>query len=285
MFWHIVVSENKKIFRRRLLWVEIILSALVVLGILLALFITVQTDRNGSGLLSDERRMLLETLTWPEAWNNIVRLAGWDGLGPIFLIILVGAVTAQEYAWRTLHIPLSRGVPRPSLVMAKLIALFIAGLLIVFSVLVVGGLATAVFSKFVNGSFNLDELDYLHLFLSVGRAVFTLLPYGCLAFLLAVASRSAVVSISGGLVYLLVLENLIMSSAGLLGERFSQLVLYLPGGLANSLLVLNNASLGMGSNSEMSVVSPLNAAVGITGWTLLFIGISLFIFQRQDLAE
>ena len=285
MFWNILQNENIKIFKRRLFWVEIFLLALIVLGILLALFITVETNRNGSGLLSDERSMLLETLTWPEAWNNVIRLAGWDGFGPLFLIILVGAVTAQEYTWRTFHISLSRGISRPVLVMAKLTALLIAGLLIVSTVLVVGGTTTAIFSKLNNGTLNLHQLVISHMFSSIGRAMFTMLPYGCLAFLLAVASRSTVVAISGGLVYILVLENLIMSSAGLLGERFSQLVLYLPGGLANSLLILNDASLGMASSSEMNTVSPMHAVVGITAWTLFFTGLSLWDFQRQDLAE
>jgi ABC-type transport system involved in multi-copper enzyme maturation permease subunit len=111
-----------------------------------------------------------------------------------------------------------------------------------------------------------------------------MLPYTCLTFFLAVASRSTVVAISGGLAYLLLLENLIMSGAGLLGEGLAQIVLYLPGGLANSLMALNEASLGMGSSSEMSIVSPLHASIGIASWTLLFLGLSLWFFQRQDLA-
>jgi ABC-type transport system involved in multi-copper enzyme maturation permease subunit len=283
MFWNILINENIKILRRRLFWVEIILLVLIVVGILLALFITVETERNGSGLLSEERRMLLETLTWPEAWNNVIRLAGWDGFGPVFLIILVGAVTAQEYTWRTLHLPLSRGISRPMLLMAKFAVLLIAGALIVLTVLVAGGITTAIFSTLINGSLNLRQLDMLHMSLSIVRATYTLLPYGCLALFLAVASRSTVVAISGGLVFTLVLENLIISGAGMLGERFANLVLYLPGGLANSLLALNNASLGMGNTSEMTIVSPLHAVIGIAAWAVLFLILSLVVFQRQDL--
>ena len=40
MFWNVMLNENIKILKRRLFWVEIILLALIVLGILLALFIT-----------------------------------------------------------------------------------------------------------------------------------------------------------------------------------------------------------------------------------------------------
>ena len=50
MFWKILVNENTKIVRRKLFWVELILLALIVLGILAALYIAVETNQNGSGL-------------------------------------------------------------------------------------------------------------------------------------------------------------------------------------------------------------------------------------------
>jgi ABC-type transport system involved in multi-copper enzyme maturation permease subunit len=285
MFWNILANENTKILKRRLFWVEIVLVALIVLGILLALYITVETNRNGTGLPSEERLMLLETITWPEALVNVLRLAGWDGFGPLFLIILVGAVTAQEYTWRTLHLWLARGVPRPLLVVAKLTALLLAALLIVLTALGTGSAVTAIISSQINGSLHLEQLDLPHLFFSILRTTFTLLPYGSLAFLLAVASRSAVVAISGGLAYTLLLESLIMQVIGLLGERLSQIVNYLPGSLANNLLTLNNATLATGSSTDLGLITPFLASIGIGVWTLLFLDLSLWIFQRQDLAE
>ncbi|MGB7096674.1 MAG: ABC transporter permease subunit [Anaerolineales bacterium] len=285
MFWNVLVNENTKIIRRRLFWVEIALIALIVLGILIALYITVETNRNGSGLPSEERLMLLKTITWPDAWVNVLRLIGWDGFGPLFLIVLVGAATAQEYTWRTLHLWLSRGVSRPVLAIAKLTALFLAAMLVVLAALGTGGIAIAIFSIKINGSLYLEQLDLPNLLFSILRTTFTLLPYGALTFLLAVASRSTVVAISGGLVYALMLENLMMQFAGLLGERLSQMTQYLPGPLSNSLLALNNATLGTASSTEMSLVTPLYAAIGIGAWTLLFVCASLWIFQRQDLAE
>jgi ABC-type transport system involved in multi-copper enzyme maturation permease subunit len=285
MFLNVLANENMKLFKRRLFWAEIIFLGLIVFGILLALFITVETNRNGSGLLSDERQMMLETLSWPQAWSNVIRFVGWDGFGPIFLMILVGAVTAQEYTWRTQQLSLSRGISRRMLLMAKLAALFIAGLLFILTILVVGGGATAIFSLLLNGSLQLPYLDLSHLLFSILRAAYTMLPYGCLVFFLAVASRSAVVATGGGLVISLMLENMIISGAGLLGDKASQIVQYLPGGLSNSLLALNNASLGTGSSSDMSLVSPLHASIGLAAWIVLFIGLSLWFFQRQDLVE
>jgi ABC-type transport system involved in multi-copper enzyme maturation permease subunit len=285
MFWKILANENTKILKRRLFWVEIALVALIVLGILLALYITVETNRNGTGLPSEERLMLLETITWPGALVNVLRLTGWDGFGPLFLIVLVGAVTAQEYTWRTLHLWLARGISRPILAIAKLTALLLAAMLIVLTALGTGGAITAIISTLINGSLHLGQLDLQHLFFSILGTTFTLLPYGALTFLLAVASRSAVVAISGGLAYTLLLESLIMQVIGLLGERLSQMVYYLPGSLANNLLTLNNATLADGSSSNLGLITPFQAAIGIGAWTLLFLGLSLWIFQKQDLAE
>jgi ABC-type transport system involved in multi-copper enzyme maturation permease subunit len=285
MFWKILANENTKIVKRRLFWVEIALVALIVLGILLALYITIETNRNGSGLPSEERLRLLEMITWPNALFNVMMLSGWDGFGALFLIILVGAVTAQEYTWRTLHLWLSRGVSRPLLAIAKLTALLLAAMLIVLTALGTGGAISAIISAKINGSLHLEQLDLPQLFFSVMRTIYTLLPYGSLAFLLAVASRSAVVAISGGLAYSLLLENLIMQMIGLLGERLSQMVYYLPGSLANSLMTLNNATLGTGSSTDIDLITPFHASIGIAAWTLLFMGLSLWIFQRQDLAE
>jgi len=285
MFWNIFINQNTMILKRRLFLVEALLLGLLVLGILLAIFMAVEENQSSTGMLADERNMMLETLTWPEAWNNVIRLGGWDGLAPFFLIILVGATTAQEYSWRTLQIWLSRGISRPALMLAKLASLLLAGLLLMLTVLMIGGLTTAVFSSVINGSLNLSQIDLSHLVLSVIRAVYTVMPYASLTFFLAVASRSTVVAVSGGLAYALLLENLIMSGAGLLGREFSRLALNLPGGLANSLMALNKASLGMGNNTGMTLLPPVHASIGIAAWILFFLGLSLWVFQRQDLAD
>ena len=285
MFWQILANENTKILRRRLFWVEIALVALIVIGLLLALYITVETNRNGAGLPSEERLMLLQTVTWPGALVTVLSLTSGDGIGGLFLVILIGAVTAQEYTWRTLQLWLSRGIPRSLLVMAKFSALLLSAAWIVLAALITGGAITAYFSIQSNGSLPLEQVDFLHLVMSTIRTIYTLLPYGALTFLLAVASRSTVVAISGGLAYTLLLEDVLMQVSGLLGERLSQITAYLPGSLANSLLTLNQSTILIKSSLEVGSITPLQAGIGIGVWTLFFLGLSLWIFQRQDLSE
>jgi len=285
MFWSVVANENLKIYKRKLCWVEVAFLVLIVLGLLLALFVTIETNRSGLGLPSDERAMLLETITWPGALPNVLRLIGWDGIGPLFLVVLIGAVTAQEYTWRTMQLWLTRGVSRPLMVFSKFAALLLAGMVLVLTAFGAGSAATAIFSVLINGSLHLEMLNFPHLAYSFLRTIYSMLPYGALTFLLAIASRSTVVAISGGLVYTLLFESLIIQGIALIGEPLSRIAPYLPGSLASSLLSPNNATIGMEGATQMSSTSPLFAALGIGIWTLLFLGFSLSIFQRQDLTD
>ncbi len=281
MLWNVINNEHTKIFKRRMFWVELSLMALLVIGFQ----ITLSAILRGNTLPTEVRLSINEMITWPNALVNILSYSGGDALGGLFLTILVGAVTAQEYTWRTLQLWLSRGIPRLHLAIGKFAALLLPALLIVLTAVVTGGVITAIFDFQSNGSVHLGQTDFLHLGLSILRTTYTLLPYGAFTFLLAVASRSTVVAISGGLAYVLLIENILTQVFGLFDEPISQVAGFLPGSMAKSLMSLNQVQGGVESSIVPGFLSPMNAALGIGVWTLLFLGLSLVIFQRQDLSE
>ena len=283
MFWKVLSIENTKIYRRKLFWVELALMALMVLFLQIAIDASVKTSINGAAMTAEDRLEINEVITWPGALVNVLNLAGGNAIGGLLFVVLVGAITAQEYNWRTLHLWLSRGIPRPLLGAAKFTALLLPALLIVLAALVTGSIITGIISVQIDGSLHLDQVNLLQLLYSVARTTYTLLPYGALTFLLAVASRSTVVAISVGLSYALLLESVLMQLLGLLGETLRSITQYMPAALGNSLLVLNQATNMVASSPSSSSVDPLIAALGIAAWTLLFLGLSLLILQRQDL--
>ena len=283
MFWKVLSIENTKIYRRKLFWVELALMALMVIFLQIVLDATIEASINGAAMTADDRLEIKQVITWPGALVNVLNLAGGNALGGLLFVVLVGAITAQEYKWRTIHLWLSRGIPRPLLGAAKFTALLLPALLIVLAGLVTGGIITGIISVQIDGSLHLDQVNFLQLLLSVVRTTYTLLPYGALTFLLAVASRSTVVAISVGLSYVLLLESVLMQLLGLLGETLRSMIKYMPAALGNSLLVLNQATDMAASSPSNSAVIPLIAALGIAAWTLLFLGLSLLIIQRQDL--
>ena len=285
MFWHLLSTENTKIFRRRLLWVVLALIAILVLVIEIVLHAAIENGLSGTAMPAEDRLNALQMITWPGALVNVLTLIGGNALGGLFFVILVSAVTSQEYNWRTLHLWLSRGVPRPMLRFAKFAALITPALLIVLTALVAGGVITAFFSFNINNSLYLDQVNFSQLVFSVLRTAYTLLPYGAVTYFLAVISRSTVVAISGGLAYVLLLEDILIQVLGLLGEPLQRMIQYMPSTLANSLLALNQAAIGAGDSSTAGFGIPLIATLGIAAWILLFLGLSLWIFQRQNLSE
>lgn len=289
MFWQIFTIENTKHFWRALLWVELGIFALLVGVLHVVLFITLQLNPGGGALPAEARMAFLDTLTWPGALLNGLSFSGGNSLGGMLLIILVGAVTAQEYAWRTLHLWLSRGIPRSVWLAAKFCALLLPLLLIVLTPLLVGAAVTIPFSLQINGSLRLEQLDSLHLIYSLARTAYTLLPYGAMAFLIAIASRSVVAAIGVALGYSLIIEGIAIQLLGLMGGVAAKIGHYLPAGLASSLLYLNQpgveVSMGVNIGAQPEFLPPLPAALGLAAWTIIFAGLTFWVFQRQDLAE
>ena len=277
MLWNVIINEHTKIFKRRMFWVELGLMALLVLAFQITLYAVLR----GNAIPAEARTIFTQMISWPNAYVNILSYSGGDALGGLFLTILVGAVTAQEYTWRTIQLWLSRGIPRLHLGFGKFAALLLPAFLIVLSAVVVGGAMAAILSIQVNGSIHLEQFDFLHFGYSILRTTYTLLPYGAFTFLLAVASRSTVVAISGGLAYVLLIENILTQVLGLFDGPISQINRFLPGSMAKSLMSLNQVQGSVVPGS----LTPMVAAIGIGAWILFFLGLSLFIFQRQDLSE
>jgi ABC-type transport system involved in multi-copper enzyme maturation permease subunit len=202
------------------------------------------------------------------------------------MIVLVGAVVAQEYTWGTLQLWLSRGIPRPLLMVAKFAALLLPASLIVLTALVTGGLISGAISLHFLGSIPFSQVEWGQLGWSILVYTYSLLPYAALTFFLAVASRSTVVSIGGGLAYALLLEGIGLQLIGALGGIWGEIGRYLPGGLARGMLSLNSGiivEVGGEAVERIQFLNPTAAAIGIALYVLIFVTGAILVFRRQDL--
>ena len=147
-------------------------------------------------------------------------------------------------------------------------------------------MTTAVFTQNLQGSLPFAEVDWWQAALSILRTAYTLLPYAALTFLLAVASRSTVVAVGGGLAYTLLIEGVLMQLLGLVGGTWAKIGQYLPAGLSNSLASLNRVSRQTNSGlvTQADGLSMETAVIGIALYTLLFVGLAVLAFRRQDLS-
>jgi ABC-type transport system involved in multi-copper enzyme maturation permease subunit len=277
--------EWTKVFRRRMTWVLVGILVLLVAGLYLAIYAVAQEALSDPQASPGTIENLQGMLCWPQALTSLLGLTGGAGLGGLMLIVLAGAMTAQEYSWRTTHLWLSRGLPRSAFLMAKYATLAVAALLVVVAAVLVASPLTAWFTQQLTGSLNLADVDLFELSLSIVRTAYTILPYVGLTFLVAILSRSAAAAIAAGLAYALVVENIVVQLLGLAGGIWADLARYAPGSLAAALMQTNLrlVEVDLGSGMNAGLPGPWAAAGGITLYTAAFLGLSLWAFRRQNL--
>jgi len=181
---------------------------------------------------------------------------------------------------------LSNGISRPVLLLAKFAIVLLPALLFVLAPFVTGAITTAVFTQILQGSLPFAQVDWWQAALSILRTAYTLLPYAALTFLLAVASRSTVVAVGGGLAYTLLIEGVFVQLLAFIGGTWAKIGQYLPASLSSSLATFNrvsaNSSSGLATQAEG--LSLETAVIGIALYTLLFVALAVLAFRRQDLS-
>jgi ABC-type transport system involved in multi-copper enzyme maturation permease subunit len=278
VFWNITRAEQHKLLRRRLLAVELVLLTLMLAGLSVVFYVIIPTLPDAD----------MSAPIWTDTLIMLVQFASMSLIGGIIAVVLVGAVVAQSYQWRTLHLWLSHGTPRPLLLGAKAVALLVALLLVpLVALLLVGPFTALLLAGQEGATLNIGDLHVGAVLFSVLRAMLTLLPYAALALLLAVVTRSPVAPIGGG-IGVIVAEMMLASLVGSLGgAKVNAILALLPSGLSAIVLETNNMT-----SLDGMLVAPPDAAlpfdpwlalVGIAVWTLALLLPAFWVFRRQDL--
>ncbi len=290
MFGNLIRVEDYKLLRRRMLWIMIALAVLLTLASLIMQYVNAMGA--GNPLITSEARQAMQSqaqadITWPTAPAAVVRSAG--ALSWLLMIVLIGAATAQEYSWHTLHLWLGRGVPRLTILIAKTAALALPALLVVLLPLVGGLLLTAAMTIVRTGSLDLAQVNFGWLVLSTVLTAYAALPYAAFAFLLAVATRTQAAPLGGGMA-LWVLSLVLVSSKSPAGP-------FTPIGLAGALEtvyagIARSASAVPAADlvaafgfAPSGLLGPGAAILGIAAWVVVCVGMAELIFRRQDLTD
>jgi len=284
MFGNAFRMEWTKVSRRRMTWVLVGILVLLVAGLYLTIYAVAQDALSDPEASPGTIENLQGMLCWPHALTSLLGLTGGAGLGGLMLVVLAGAMTAQEYSWRTTHLWLSRGLPRSVFLVAKYATLIVAALLIVLAIVLVAAPLTAWFTLQLTGSFSLTDLNLAEMGLNLLRTAYTILPYVSFTFLVAILTRSTAAAISAGMAYAL-LEEILLELLGMAGGNWADVAQLAPGSLVAALMQtdmgLVDADLGTGMNASLS--GPWAAAGGIALYALGFLGLSLWAFRRQNL--
>lgn len=277
MFWNVLLLETDKIFKRALFWIELAVLAGIIIIIDVVEYIISQVS-GPSG------QTLIATFTWPSGLENVSTFAGAHSLGGLLLVILVSAVTAQEYSWRTYHLWLGRGVSRLTLLAAKCVAALFAILLVVVTAVVVGSIVTGILTLVIKGSLPFQQVNFGLFVTNILIIYYSLLPYVALAFLLSILSRSMALSISVGLVFILLVEGTLYTVLSLVNKTSANIVQYLPIGLEATLQ--NATRTTFAANVAVFSYPPVwLAIVCIALYVLVFVGLAFWRFVGQNFTD
>jgi ABC-2 type transport system permease protein len=233
----------------------------------------------------------LYTFTFPWSLQALLDNGQFYGAA-LFVVILTSSVVATEYTWGTARGALIRGQSRSSYLLTKLVGLSLICTAFLLAVFAVGLLFSVVATSFTDSPIKLDVLDgpsVPEIGLMTVRAAWGIVPYGLLAFMLAVVGRSTALGVAGGIGYMFA-ESIIIAILRGLSGFWNDIPDVLLGTQVSSLIAANRfggvdyISFAPRERPEAaSLPDPWTATVVIAVWCALFLAVAFFVFLRRDL--
>jgi ABC-type transport system involved in multi-copper enzyme maturation permease subunit len=270
MFWQILHAEIGKLLRQTL-----VAALLSVMG-LMAFLVCVATINNTPEFSLKP--------AWGEVIATNITLAA-SFFGAMMTVLLAGMNLGYDYQRRWVHLWISHGASRRSLILAKLVVLLLPLFLIPLVMLVISLPLSAAMLAGYHEPVALDLINFGVLQESVFLVVLSLLPYALIASLLAVVGRSITLPLSIGFLWVLGEQFAIQVLLGA-REPWHTIGTWLPGNLAQSLSSLNWSIPIPPTDVFLSqpVVEPAPAIIGLFIWILLLSAAIVYRFEHQDLS-
>ena len=270
--------ELFKLRKRKMTWIIILVLAAFLSLIFFAVYgITANPpDRMPPDGVETMRNMI----TFPDAFQTIFSTA--QNIGAILLTIIVASSVGNEYGWGTIRQTLIRRGIRYQYVLSKLVAFIVYALIGIVIAFIIGFFLALLTTQWINGALNWDFMtaSYIgELFTMYGWTFYGLFVYILLAMMFSILGRSAIVGIGATLGYYFV-ESIAISIFNQSGGWLSEIPNYLIGHNISAILP---ATLAQGPfSSSGTLPSTLYASVVLAIYSVVFLGLSLWLFKRRD---
>ena len=270
--------ELQKTARRPAVWVVgLIFVALVALfGYLLSYIFVVGPD----GDLPAEAQQFLPTL-YPENFLSQV-LGLFSGFGVALTLVLGALAVGSEYGWETFKLVLTQKPGRISYFSGKLLSLALVIAVFTLISFTAGAICSYVIATLQDGAVEWPSLvDILR---ASGAGWLVLITFATMGLFLATLFRGTALAVGLGLVYLLVLENLFVGLAPQ-SETLEAIGKVLPARNAFDLATYFGEQQAAGGTAlSMEPVEPLQAALVLGAYLVVFVALSVLLFRSRDLA-
>lgn len=206
---------------------------------------------------------------------------GMPLFGGAIMMILGALAVGSGYGWGTWKTSFTQGPGRLPV---------LGGTFVALGVIVVGvTLTTAVIDLGVASAITAVESQPVvmpalgELITAVGAGLLVLAMWTAAGALLGAVAQSPALAVGLGLVWALVVENLLRGVSGLL-DSLSVVTDHLPGTAAGSLVGALNDDPTDFTPGVLSILDGASAGWVLTAYLLAFVGASLLLVQRRDLA-
>lgn len=233
----------------------------------------------------------LFTLRFPYSLQALLDNGQFYG-AVVFVAILTSSSVATEYNWGTARGALIRGQSRGSYILTKLTGTVIICTAFLLATLVVGLLFSLLATSLADKPITLDVPggpSVPEIGLMILRAAITIVPYGLLAFMLAVVGRSTALGVAGCMGYMFA-EQIVIAILRNLSGVWNDIPDFMIGTHVSSLIAANRfghvdyISFAPRERPEAAdLPDPWIAALVIAAWCALFLAVTFFAFLRRDL--
>lgn len=262
---NLLKSELYRVRKRPQAWMMIVMLIIFQLALYAGLVIAsfVQDDPS-----SAERNLQIGRL-----WE--IGLIPTQIAASIMVVVFASSLIGNEYGWTTIRPLVARSRSRSALLSAKWVTV-----LIYTAVLIAAGVLSAVVGSVIGSTIagvdsGLSAERVVDVLATIGRYGLGLLPYGALAFMLAVVTRSNTAGIVLGIAVQL-LEDVVFALLGAIADVFDTIQ---KGGItwnANRLILF-------GSDDDISVRDVTVSLGVLLIYLALFVLISFRVFNRRDI--
>lgn len=269
-------AELLKLRKRPAFWIlaSLLVATFVLFGYLFAyLFLVAEV---GGEVAAGEESFLPNLLPEQFVATTLSNLAGFGGA---FALILGALVVGSEYGWRTLKTIATQRPSRLALAGGKLGGVAVLVLALALACLLVALLASLAVARIENEPVALPSAAAL--VGGIGASWLVLMVWTSLGMLLAVLFRGTGLAIGLGLVYVLLVEQLVLSLP--LPQNVSDV-------FAATMIGPNAVALADGfgelvlTGVELEPVGAGQAFLVLGAYLLAAVGVSAWVFQRREIA-
>jgi ABC-type transport system involved in multi-copper enzyme maturation permease subunit len=204
-------------------------------------------------------------------------IPGYPSIGAPIALILGALAVGSEYGWSTYKTILTQRPGRTALFSGKLLALGTILALLVILTFAVGAACSLVVAALAGASLQGPPLG--ELVRAVGAGFLILAVWASLGALLATLLRSTALSIGIGLVYSLVVENVIFNLP-IRSESFTNARRFFPG--QNSSSLADSFSAQAPTSFATPQIHAPQATLVLLAYAAAFVALAALVFRRRD---